>query len=117
MPLTSFQDLSRAEYLTYSRERKTIDFVGARYKNIKWELRPEKSYRVSESDRANLPGIAHRMYGDVGYWWIIALYNGIVDPIGEIAPPLTLMLPSQASINTFLSRVNRTNSRQNLVTF
>lgn len=117
MPLTSFQDLSRVTYLTTDQEQKHLDFVTARYKNMKWELRAEKLYRVSDRDRANLPGIAHRIYGDVGYWWIIALYNGIIDPINEIVPPLTLLLPSQASINTFLSRTNRSNSEKNLVTF
>ena len=118
MPLTSFQDLSRSEFLKASPSNpQSLDYVAARYKNLKWELRPEKTYRVSEQDRSNLPGIAFRMYGDVDYWWVIALFNGIIDPISDIAPPLVLLLPSQASINTFLSRSSRVNSDQNMVTF
>jgi hypothetical protein len=54
----------------------------------------------------------------VGYWWILGMYNGIIDPVADIRPPLTLGIPSLSSINTFLSegRMNLESKTNNTVT-
>ena len=118
MALINFIDLNRATYITSTKKKDRFDFVSARYKNMRWLLRHTETYEVTASDTANLPGIAFRVYGDVGYWWILGMYNGIIDPVADIRPPLTLGIPSLSSINTFLSegRMNLESKTNNTVT-
>jgi hypothetical protein len=118
MALINFIDLNRATYITPTKKKDRFDFVSARYKNMRWLLRHTETYEVTASDTANLPGIAFRVYGDVGYWWILGMYNGIIDPVADIRPPLTLGIPSLSSINTFLSegQMNLESKTNNTVT-
>lgn len=81
----------------------SLDYLSAKYKNIKQILKPTQSYTLTSSDAANAPGIAFTVYGDVNYWWVVCLYNGILDPISGLEPGVVLQLPSLADINALLS--------------
>jgi len=42
------------------------------------KLRKIKKYKIVNAQ--NLDYLAKKEYGDVSLWWIIALYNNIIDP-------------------------------------
>jgi hypothetical protein len=98
-------DLHRSAYLTVGGTTKNPyrDYLSPKYLNIKYLLPASKSYIVDASDQANAPGIAFKFYGSVDYWWVVCMYNGILDPITEFKPGLVLQLPSLSSVNAFLS--------------
>ena len=60
-------------------------------------------------------GIPHFLgyvfYGDTGLWWIIMMYNGIIDPIEEIVEGKMLIIPlldrvkAEISSNTITSGI------------
>jgi hypothetical protein len=102
---TSILDLNRSSYLRLggTPKRPGVDYLSAKYKNIKFTLTPKQSYTVSNSDMANAPGIAFSVYGDADYWWVICLFNGILNPITDFKPGMVLQLPTLADINAFLS--------------
>ncbi len=102
---TSVLTLNRRAYLTRttSSSGTSLDYLSAKYKNIKDLLPAKQSYTLSDFDESNLPGLAYKFYGDTGYWWIIGLYNGIIDPISGLTPGTVLQLPSLADINSLLT--------------
>ena len=46
--------------------------------------------------------IAEHMYGDSRYWWFIAMYNDIIDPIGDTYEGLELILPTAARFKSLI---------------
>ena len=52
-----------------------LDFLSNDFVN---DLKKIKKYE--EDTSKNLDFLAKKFYNDVNYWWIIALYNDIVDP-------------------------------------
>lgn len=106
--MSSFIDLNRATYLKASVDSNRLNYLSAKYKNIKFRLVPKQQYVVTHIDTANAPGLAHSIYGDKGYWWILCMFNGILNPIEEIAPGTTLRLPSLVDINNFLTNQGTT---------
>lgn len=101
--MTSFVNLARASYIKPSVSPDRLNFLSAKYKNIKFHLQPTNLYVVKISDQSNAPGIAFSVYGDRDYWWVICMYNGILDPISEFKPGTTLKLPSLTDINAYLT--------------
>lgn len=103
--MASLIDLKRISYLIPSgtSRKPSLNYSSARYKNIKFLLQAQRTYLVKQGDACNLPGIAFKEYGDKDYWWVIGLYNGIIDPIQDLTPGTLLQLPSITDINTLLS--------------
>lgn len=112
--MSTFVDLNRASYLKSSVSVDRLNFLSAQYKNIRFLLPASRRYVVDMSDTANAPGIAYRLYGDKGYWWVICQYAGILNPITAFQPGTILYLPTLADINTFLT--SQTDSAETTVT-
>lgn len=96
-------DYRRANYIPPSVDLTALDYLKASYIDLKFSLPASKMFEVTEAFEANLPGIAHEVYNDVGLWWVIALYNGIIDPINDVVKGDKLRLPNLADINAFLN--------------
>ena len=98
-------ELNRVPYLKVGgpKNRPYLDYLSPKYLNIAFALRATNSYTVNSSDASNAPGIAFLVYGNRDYWWIICLYNGILDPLAEFVPGSVLQLPDLADVNAFLS--------------
>ena len=98
-------NLSRSVYMTLGGPSKSpyFDYLSPKYINIKFLLQAAKSYIVDVNDAANAPGIAFAFYGSVDYWWVVCMFNGIIDPITELTPGRVLQLPTLADVNAFLS--------------
>jgi hypothetical protein len=73
------------------------------YKNIRFAMSPTGTYPINESDMANLPGIAFRLYGDVSLWRILLAYNGFEDAIQEVVPGVILQVPSKSDVIKYIS--------------
>lgn len=101
----SVLDLNRTTYLEIGgpTNKPYLDYLSAKYLNMRFQIAASKNYVVGQSDVANAPGIAFNFYGSVDYWWVVCMYNGILDPISEFAPGLVLQLPTLADVNAFLS--------------
>lgn len=101
-------DYRRANFIPLSDDGLSLDYLSSRYNSIGFLVYAGSTYRISQSDLANLPGIADRLYSDINLWWLLAMYNGIVDPINDLVVGLVLRVPTLSSIQEFLARTEDT---------
>lgn len=101
--MTTVLNLNRSAYLSRGTDTKSLDYLTAKYLNIRYIVPARESFVVTQADNANSPGIAFDYYGSADYWWIICMFNGILDPVEDLTPGRVLQLPSLADINAFLS--------------
>jgi len=53
--------------------------------------------------------LGYVFYGDPGLWWIIALYNGIIDPTEELIEGKALLIPTLERVqNSILAGFSNT---------
>lgn len=45
--------------------------------------------------------LSYTFYGDVGFWWIICQYNGILDPQVELVAGRELLIPTQSKVDIY----------------
>jgi hypothetical protein len=45
--------------------------------------------------------LSYAFYGDVGLWWIICQYNGILDPLSELVAGKELLIPTQSKVDLY----------------
>ena len=66
----------------------------------------EFSYMVEVQDIGQLDRIAVLYYGEgsESLWWVIALYNGIINPLAEMKVGQVLRIPSQVAVASFVGR-------------
>ena len=103
--MSSLVDLKRVTYMEIGGSQKNprLNYLSAKYKNIRHLLPAANTYVVTSSDVSNLPGISFNVYRDKDYWWVIGLYNGIIFPETDLVPGLVLQLPSLSDINALLA--------------
>lgn len=58
-------------------------------------------YRVQSSDLLDPAIISYKCYGDVGFWWIILLYNNIENPFTDLVEGMVLKIPNRLDIFSF----------------
>jgi hypothetical protein len=61
------------------------------------------SYVVEKKFEGRLDLIAAMFLGEPRYWWLIAMYNNILDPFNEILEGVVLYIPSQDRVKNALS--------------
>jgi hypothetical protein len=104
-------NLNRSSYLKLSARKNSLDYLTAKYLNIRFSIAPERNFLVTAANVANTFGIAYQVYGNKNYWWVVAMYNGIINPIEDLKPGDVLQLPSLTAINAFLTRNLEENSK------
>lgn len=58
-------------------------------------------YRVDDSDIPDPALISYRVYGNVGFWWVILVVNKIENPFDELQPGMILKIPNKLDIYDF----------------
>jgi hypothetical protein len=58
-------------------------------------------YRIDDSDLPDPALISYKVYGDVGFWWIILLANGIENPFTELESGMILKIPNKLDLYDF----------------
>ena len=94
-------DYRRANYIPVIGTLR-LDWLRAKYINIKFLVPAKGIFVVTEAFEANLPGIAFEIFGDIELWWALALYNGIVDPIDDVSVGTRLLIPDREYLISLL---------------
>lgn len=94
----------RANFIQMTKDRTALDYLNTRYTDIKFALKAVKKITISDAFESNLPGIAYNLWGDpdYGYWWVLGLYNGIVDPLSDLPTGTDLLIPSIDDVKKYL---------------
>jgi len=92
-------------------EQKVDDFVSpGRLRFTTWKV-PEidltdySLYTVTGADVQRIDLISYETYGDVQFWWAIALVNNIANPLCDLVPGTTLVIPKLEAISAALAQV------------
>lgn len=62
----------------------------------------DTTYTVEDKVAGRLDLIAKAYLGDDSLWWLIAQYNMVLDPFGEIVAGRVLRIPTPARVKTML---------------
>jgi hypothetical protein len=57
-------------------------------------------YHVENKYEHRLDLISAIFYGESRYWWVIAQYNNVLDPHGEIVAGRILLIPTKTRLTT-----------------
>jgi hypothetical protein len=63
----------------------------------------DQIFTIDKTTEGRLDLIAHAFLSDSNLWWVIAQYNAILDPFGEITIGRTLRIPTPARIQNMLT--------------
>lgn len=88
------------------------DLFKSAYKNMKFAVPITQYYEINAADKANLPGIAYKLYGDVSLWRALLEFNAINDVLSDVEIGTRLAVPSKAAITAYLSRQQNNNQPQ-----
>lgn len=77
-----------------------LDLLSPNYTQIMKYITDTQVYNVESFE--HLPNIAYKMYGNTTLWWIIASYNGIINPL-LLQPGTVLQIPNLSQINIYLN--------------
>lgn len=86
------------------------------WERVKFQLDGSDAYyRVGAKYVGRLDKIAEDYYKDSRLWWVIAQYNDIIDPYGEITEDLVLRLPTSDRIQQMIAGKTGGNESQRIV--
>lgn len=86
------------------------DFVGIE------NLPSASTVQLDSTQAANLPGLADKYLGSPYLWWALLIYNGLDDPIRDVAVGLTLRIPDRDALMSYmLARRNARASQGSLL--
>ena len=88
-----------------SADRLRLDLLSTRYNDLKYAIPAVSIFNVTDSFEANLPGLAFHLWGEAGYWWVLAMYNGIVDPIDDVTTGIQLRIPDIERVKIYLQTI------------
>lgn len=75
----------------------------ASFRNIRYL--PEVQRVVIDAAYAhNLPTLAYEYLQDVNLWWVLAMYNGLREPLDDLVPGMTIRIPSRTRLLEMLER-------------
>jgi hypothetical protein len=97
-------DLNWSSYTPLDSTGNNYDIFSSAYKNIRFAIQPQTQYQLTSTDMANLPGLAYKFFGDVSFWRILLAYNGISDPLSEVAVGVVLNIPARSDVIAYLSQ-------------
>lgn len=80
----------------------SLDWLTATYNNLFEQVTSIRKFTITESE-AGLPDvIAFRFYNTEELWWLICVYNGIIDPLEELVPGVIIDIPDLDQSTVFL---------------
>jgi hypothetical protein len=84
-------------------ENQTVEEYDYLWNNIsKFKMNyPVRYYRVEQRDVMRPDLISYKIYGTIGYWWLLMAVNGIQNPLKDIVVGTLLKIPSTLDIYAF----------------
>lgn len=104
MPFIGYTgDYNWSNYTPVDSTGDNYDIFSSGYKNIRFNVPVQTQYQLTSTDMANLPGLSYRFFGDTSLWRGLLAYNGLSDPISDIAIGIVLNVPTKAALLAYLS--------------
>lgn len=104
-------DFNWSSYTPLDNTGQNYDLFKSAYKNIRFAIQPQTQYQLTATDLSNLPGLAYKFFGDVSLWRVLMAYNGISDPLSQVAVGMVLNIPARADVIAYLSKQSANSSQ------
>jgi hypothetical protein len=91
-----------SNFMSTTPDGTDLDIYTAKFKDIRFSVPASASVEIDASTESNLPYLAEKYLGDQNLWWIILEYNGLIDPIDDVSPGVTLLIPERRSVIAYL---------------
>lgn len=98
-----------SNFCSVTEDGQDLDMFSAKFKDLSLTSATSRVITIDSATEANLPFIAEKYLGSSRLWWTILMYNGLLDPIEDIALGVRLAIPSRSSLITILESGNRSN--------
>jgi hypothetical protein len=98
IPITIYRPNDRTEGI------QVLDWLSAKYQTLRDEVLQFDYFTITDSEVGQPDLIAYIHYQDETLWWIICLYNQIIDPQTELVTGKRLKIPNLQSTELFLAR-------------
>ena len=93
-----------------------LEVVDGKFIRFLNELKYDRSYMVTDAAAGRLEYISYQIYGTIQLWWVIGLYNGIINPIKDVIAGKILRVPTKESIDVYFNKVEDSNQNQSRIT-
>jgi len=84
-------------------ETEELDYLHNNLSRLTLRYKPSR-YRVNATDLMRPDLISYKIYGIVGYWWILMLVNGVQNPLEDLQVGQILIIPNQVDIHNFIKK-------------
>jgi hypothetical protein len=104
MPFIGYTgDFNWSSYTPIDSTGDNYDIFSSAYKNIRFNVQTQTQYQLTATDMANLPGLSYRFFGDTSLWRGLMAFNGLSDPLSDIAIGVVLNVPTKSALLAYLS--------------
>jgi len=79
-----------------------LDFYMAKYANLSFQPFRYDIWQLSEDEAYCPDATSWKAYQDEHWWWVICLYNNIVDIYTEYSAGLSLKIPALSDVQAYL---------------
>lgn len=85
---------------------KQLDFLSGDVTDFKFK-RSVKYHQVNELEVGRFDLIAQLYYGNVDWWWILAVANDVLNPLDELVEGVSIVIPDVSDIWDFFQERRR----------
>lgn len=93
-----------------------LEMVDGNFVRFLSELKYDKSFMVTEAVAGRLEFISYQLYKTINLWWVIGLYNGIVNPFKEVVAGKIIKIPTKDSIDSYFKKIESNKQSTSRVT-
>ena len=94
IPLVTVQDATKTH--------PSMDLLSAQYLEALRNVRQADQWTISDPFASRPDLIANKFFGTPEAWWVICMYNGIVNPLKELTTGRVILIPNALKINQLL---------------
>lgn len=92
-----------------------LDYLSADYNKDLLKIQVYTEYMVTMASESRLDIISNILYGTASLWWVIGMYNGIINPTYNLVIGQKLKIPDRNSVDTLLQSVNQPDITQGVI--
>ena len=105
MNRSDFIPVSKYTPTSFSAELPALDFLNADYLSLS-TVRTSSTFVVTQDTAAHPDLISYNHYGSTDYWWVICMFNSIVNPLVDLYVGKVLQIPDLVEVSLRLQAKN-----------
>lgn len=102
------KDKLNRENMMVTATRNGVEYFDISYNYLVRENLHEAGYVIVKQNEVHRPDlIAHRIYGDTRFWWVLMEYNGFMDMFNDLEEDVVVRYPEKNSLLKAIERASR----------